>query len=198
MEILLAIVVAAAVIFFGALITMGNERQRRAIDELREQVVLWAVQDLKIKREHLAQAVQVPDPLGWLNKAASKVCGYNLKLQVLEIFERPQSLVCISGNGDEKVVISPLSPTDIIKLKSGKKSRLEQFSNTNPLLFLPNSTIVKEISVLNGGITFDLELQIVWRALTGLELPVYEIIWIYVIHPNCFVSEPVRQIRGKS
>lgn len=43
MEIILAIVVAAAVVFFGALISMGNERQRRAIDELREQVVMWAV-----------------------------------------------------------------------------------------------------------------------------------------------------------
>src|SRR6266852_4297815 len=112
MEIILAIVVASAVIFFGALISIGNERQRKAIDGLREQVVLWAMQDLKIKREHLARTVQGADPLGWLNKTASKVFGYDLKLQVLEMFDEPQSLVCTSGDGSARVVFSPLSPTD--------------------------------------------------------------------------------------
>ncbi len=64
MEIILAIVVGVAVIFFGALISAGNERQRKAIDGLREQVVLWAIQDLRIKRENLACDVHVDDPLG--------------------------------------------------------------------------------------------------------------------------------------
>ena len=67
MEIILAIVVASAVIFFGALISMGNERQRKAIDGLREQVVLWAVQDLTIKREKLSRSVSVANPLEWFN-----------------------------------------------------------------------------------------------------------------------------------
>ena len=57
MEIMLAIVVALAVIFFGALISMGNERQRRAIDNLREQVVNWAQQDLLLKHAELARAI---------------------------------------------------------------------------------------------------------------------------------------------
>jgi hypothetical protein len=55
MEITLAVVVAAAVIFFGALISTGNERQRKAIDGLREQVIMWAMQDLRIKREKLTR-----------------------------------------------------------------------------------------------------------------------------------------------
>ena len=62
-EIILALVVAVAVIFFGALSSVGNERQRKAIDALREQVVFWAVQDLRIKRERLARDVRVDDPL---------------------------------------------------------------------------------------------------------------------------------------
>jgi hypothetical protein len=65
MEIILAIVVATAVIFFGALISAGNERQRKAIDNLREQTSLWAMQDLRIKRERLAREVHMNDPLGW-------------------------------------------------------------------------------------------------------------------------------------
>ena len=62
-EIILALVVAVAVIFFGALSSVGNERQRKAIDALREQVVFWAMQDLRIKRERLARDVRVDDPL---------------------------------------------------------------------------------------------------------------------------------------
>gem|GEM_PF-4667723 len=35
-------------IFFGTLISMGNECQRRAIDDLREQMMLWVMQDLRL------------------------------------------------------------------------------------------------------------------------------------------------------
>ena len=179
MEIILAIVVASAVIFFGALISIGNERQRKAIDGLREQVVLWAMQDLKIKREHLARTVQVADPLGWLNKTASKVFGYDLKLQVLEMFDEPQSLVCTSGDGSARVVFSPLSPTDLRRIKSGKQSRLSQFAGHHPLSLLPKGVDVHELSILNGGHLFDLELSLAWKALTGQNLELSNQLWIY-------------------
>lgn len=179
MEILLAIVVATAVIFFGALISIGNERQRKAIDGLREQVVLWAIQDLKIKRNHLAQTAQVPDPLRWLNKTSAKVCGYDLKLQVLEIFETPQSLVCSSSDGSTKVIFSPLSPSDIRRIKKVKQNRLSQFAKQNPLLFLPKGLVVYEISLLNGGHLFDLELALVWKELTRQDLELSNQIWMY-------------------
>jgi len=181
MEIILAIVVASAVIFFGALISIGNERQRKAIDGLREQVVNWAVQDLKIKREHLVQTVQVTDPLGWLNKAASKICGYDLKLQVLEMFEEPQSLICTSGDGSVRVVFSPLSPTDLRRIKSSRQNRLSQFTGHNPLLYLPKGVNVHELSVLNGGHLFDLELSLAWKALTGQTLDPVNSFWMYTI-----------------
>ena len=79
-EIILALVVAVAVIFFGALSSSGNERQRKAMDALREQVVFWAVQDLRIKRERLARDVRVDDPLRWLNNLTAKICGYDINL----------------------------------------------------------------------------------------------------------------------
>lgn len=180
MEIILAIVVASAVIFFGALISMGNERQRKAIDGLREQVVLWAVQDLKVKRHHLVQTVQVPDSLGWLNQTASKVSGYDLKLQVLEVFEEPQALVCSSGDGSIRVIFSPLSSTDIHRIKSGKQNRLSQFAEHHPLLLLPKNMSVHELSVLNGGLLFDLELSLAWKALTGQNLEACNQLWMFL------------------
>lgn len=179
MEIILAIVVASAVIFFGALISMGNERQRKAIDSLREQVVLWAVQDLKIKREHLVRTVQVPDPLGWLNKTASKICGYDLKLQVLEMFEEPQSLVCASSDGSARIVFSPLSLAELRRIKNGRQNRLSQFAGHHPLLLLPRNVEVHELSVLNGGPFFDLEVSLAWKALTGCDLETVTRLWMY-------------------
>ncbi len=181
MEIILAIVVASAVIFFGALISAGNERQRRAIDGLREQVVLWAIQDLKIKRKYLEQTIQVADPLGWLNKTASKLCGYDLKLQVLEMFEEPQALVCTSGDSTVRVIFSSLSFSDIRRIKRGKQNRLSQFVGQNPLLNLSKMVTVHELSILNAGHLFDLELTLVWKALTGQEIGSVNNLWIYII-----------------
>ena len=179
MEIILAIGVASAVIFFGALISMGNERQRKAIDGLREQVVFWAIQDLMIKREQLAQTVQIPDSLGWLNKAVSNVCGYDPQLHVNEMFESPQSLVCTAGDGNTTVIFSPLSPTELHRIKRGKQNRLTQFAGHNPLLFLPKRVNVHDLSVLNAGHLFDLELVVVWKVLTGQHLESTTRLWMY-------------------
>jgi len=179
MEIILAIVVASAVIFFGALISMGSERQRKAIDGLQEQIMLWAVQDLKIKRKHLEQTVQVPDPVAWLNQTASKACGYDLQLQLIEIFDTPQSLVCTSANSNVQIVFSPLSPKDIQRLKNGKQNRLSHFSDHNPLLNLSKEILVHELSVLNEGLMFDLELALAWQALTGRIFELSTRLWMY-------------------
>ena len=181
MEIILAIVVVVAVIFFGALISMGNERQRKAIDDLREQTVLWALQDLRIKRERLARDVRVEDPLGWLNKIAAKVCGYDLNLQVVEAFEEPRALICTSADGSYNVAFSPLSPDEIHQLKRERHSRLSQYADRNPLLALPRKVKAYELSVLNGGILFDLELQMAWNGLTGQRVEQMEYMWTYLI-----------------
>lgn len=179
MEIILAFVVAAAVIFFGALISAGNERQRKAIDGLREQVVLWAMQDLRIKRERLVRDVQVDDPIIWLNKIITRVSGFEESLQVIEIFDEPRALLCSCGNGDKNIIVTPVSPDAICRLASRKQSRISQFSDHNPLLNLPAKVSAKEISVLNGGFLFDLELPLVWKGLTGQEVILMDRMWIY-------------------
>ena len=180
MEIILAIVVGLAVIFFGALISMGNERQRKAIDALCEQVVLWAIQDLRIKRERLARDVRIDDPIGWLNRIATKFCGYKLNLQVVEAFDNPQALIC-SANGESKVIFSPLSPNEIHRMSYDKRNKLSQYSNRNPLMVSSQKMESFEISVLNNNISFDLELPIVWKRLTDQDLGQTERIWLYLV-----------------
>lgn len=181
MELILAIVVASAVIFFGALISVGNERQRRAIDDLREQATLWAIQDLRIKRERLARDVRVDDPLGWLNRMVAKSSGLDLRLQVEEACKEPQALICSTGDGDHRIVFAALSPDQIRKVQKGKRSRLSQSATSNLLFSLPRRAKAYEISSLNGGIMFDLELPLAWQGLTGQKVDHMERLWIYVV-----------------
>ncbi|HPO87498.1 MAG TPA: hypothetical protein PLN86_16790 [Candidatus Hydrogenedentes bacterium] len=181
MELLLALAVVTAVIIFGALISLGNERQRRAVDELREQAVLWAIQDLSIKRGHLEREVHVDDPLQWLNQIATKTCGYDLNLQIVEIYKEPSALVCAVGGGYKQVLFSPLSPSEIRNIQKGIRSRLSQVKEQNPLLFMPRTHKVYEISMLNGDILFDIEVDIVWSKLTGNKIYQMKRIWMYMI-----------------
>lgn len=183
MEVVLALVVVIAVIIFGALISMGNERQKRAIDGLREQVVLWAMQDLRIKREHLEREVKVDNPLIWLNRVVSKVTGNNLALEVVEFFDEQQALVCRSRGGD-RVVITPLSPATLRQKAKGKRVRLAKIAVHNPLNSIPSGTRHYEISVLNGGMLFDLELPIAWEAMIGQQVEHVDRLWLYTFPSN--------------
>jgi hypothetical protein len=177
MEIILAILVGVAVIFFGALISFGNERQRKAIDGLREQAVLWAMQDLRIKRERFARDVHVDDPPGWLNKVAARVCGYDLNLQAVE---NPRVLICATGDNSEKVVFTTYSPVEIRKIKLAKHNRLSKYEDRNPLLSLPQDVAAFECSVLNNGFLFDLELPLAWKGMTGNNIDEMCRLWMYM------------------
>ncbi len=179
METLLAIVVASAVIFFGALISMGNERQRRALDNLREQVVLWAVKDLQIKREELARDVKVEHPLGWFKNVLSKACNLEGDLQLVEVFESPAVMVCTYSESGKNIILTSLSPDAIRRLAHEKHSRITKSADGNPLLTIPRSATVKEVSVLNGGFLFDLELPLAWKGLTGWDVLHMDRLWVY-------------------
>ncbi len=180
MEIILAIVVVTAVIFFGALISAGNERQRKAIDGLREQVVLWAMQDLRIKRESLAQNVRVEDPLEWFNNIAAKRYRSDINLQMVETYDEPQAII-FSEHDVYKIIFSPLSPLEVKRWNNDKRNRLSRFLPKNPHLFLPKIKTFFEISVLNEGILFDLELAIAWKSLTNQNIHKTNRIWMYIL-----------------
>jgi len=181
MELILAVVVVSAVIFFGALISAGNERQRKAIDALREQATLWAVQDLRIKRSTLEREVRVDDPLGWFGKKASKIVGSDLELQVVDTFDDPPVLVCDGTNGFGKLLFTPVHPSEIRRMSRVKPSKISQFAKRNPLLSLPARTRVHELSVLNSGILFDLELSLAWNGLATKRIEPTDCLWMYEI-----------------
>ncbi|HKJ39846.1 MAG TPA: hypothetical protein VJ972_13795 [Anaerolineales bacterium] len=181
MEILLAIVVAIAVIFFGALISIGNDRQRRAIDNLREQIVFWATRDLHIKREKLVQDVRVDEPLEWLCSLASRVSGRNLDLDVLRFVEGSNLLVCVDKNNGHKYVFSPNSLKDIKRSQKAGRNRLSRQLSVESEFMLPKNAPAYEMSVFNAGILFDLELAIAWRKITEKGLVGCDVLWMFVI-----------------
>lgn len=119
------------------------------------------MQDLRIKRERLARDVRVDDPIAWLSQLLGKVCNFEGSLQVVEAFDEPRALVCVSISGVEKIIFAPTSPVSIHRMMSKKRSRISQYVDRNPLFALPRNVSIHEISVLNGGILFDLELPLV-------------------------------------
>lgn len=179
MEIILAIVVASAVIFFGALISMGNEHQRRAIDGLREQVVLWAVQDLRIKRESLGRGVQVENPLEWLNVIASKLTGLKFDLEPNKFMDGDIALVCTSRDDHRTIAFSQFSPSEVRKISKKKRNRLSQMDRQNDLMDLLLRSTAFEASILSFGVFFDLELQIAWKMITKQVFNGKGALWVY-------------------
>lgn len=180
MEIILAIVVVSAVIFFGALISMGNERQRKAIDGLREQVVLWAVQDLNLKTESIIRDIKIEDPYKWLSNIAEKAFGEPFDLSSIEFADTLQAIICDANDG-KRVLFSPVSPIDIHKLKHERQNKLLRIGKSNPLMLFSHNAIHVQMSTLNNGPFFDAELKIVWKTLCGKTLLYNGIIWIYLL-----------------
>lgn len=179
MDSVLAILVFGALIFFGALISIGNERQRLALEGIREQTALWAMQDLRLKREKLAREVRIDDPMEWLNKIVSKIVGQDFHLKVVDMFGEPKVLIC-EDERLNKVILTPLSPAEIRRLKRGKRNQLSRYVNQNPLSSLAGNAPAYELTILNAGILFDLEVALAWKALTGNNLA-GDNLWIYVI-----------------
>lgn len=180
MEILLTIVVASAVIFFGALISMGNERQRKAIDNLREQIDLWAIRDIKIKRKKLGEEISIDDPIPWFNKTVYKISGHYMELSIVEIFNDNSTLIFCSKEGKNRVVFSTISPNDLKSLRREKKNRLLYNIGSDLVSLVPKRAAAYEISVLNGGIMFDLELSLAWSIITAQKSTILNKIWMYI------------------
>lgn len=180
MELILTIVVASAVIFFGALISMGNERQRRAIDSLREEIIRWSEQDLLIKREKLSLVVQVPDPLKWFGQLASKVAGLNLRLYQAELLENTNVLSFLVENTSERILFTTSSPADIRRMNTRESRTQLHDVIVNPLLSLPRNVTIRKISLSNGGFMFDLQFPLAWKALTGKEPEQGKEVWLYL------------------
>jgi hypothetical protein len=176
------------VALLAALITIGLERQRKELAEIRKQIENWAEEDLEVKRVKLAPQINVPDATAWLNTCAARAMGGEpgiTRFPVEAPYGDPKVVVGEDAEG-RRYLLSATTPDAIRRIPvAGRwpwsRSRLSKFgSNLHPLLPLSGRVETYQLSTLNCGIAFDLEAAQVWKKLTGQELKMKEL-WLYVL-----------------
>jgi hypothetical protein len=171
MEILLTVILLSSLLTLGLLIASGNERQRKAIDRLRAQAESWAEQDIKIKREKLAREIDVPDARAWLESIATAALGRPQKLVSLAAWQQGDLFALVADCQDgRRLVFSPVPRNILLSAVEKKKSVLAGVGD-RLLGGKPAKASFYELSVVNGGMFFDIEANKVWQEVVGYPLP---------------------------
>ncbi len=186
LEVVLAVSVLAAVVVVGVLISIGNERQRKAIEQLRDDVRNWALGDLEIKRETASRDIEIIDPLAWLNETARKATGSAWELRAIaKVLDNPDGIVVTASDGGY-LLFSPVQPSQVKKLLKTPLRR----TKTGPLpsefrMATRGRTKMQfyELSALTAGIFFDLEADRVWRMVADRPLNSNRL-WLYQFPAN--------------
>lgn len=182
LEVALAVSVLAAVILIGVLISIGNERQRRALEQLRADLRQWALGDLEIKREKAVREIQIIDPLAWLRDIARRVTGQARELRdVAKIMESPDAIVVTAIDGSY-LMFSTVGPTQVRQLLRGRGRRNKKTGPLPSIIRIMGRKRGKlsayQLSALNAGIFFDVEADRVWRMFTDRPLNTNQL-WLY-------------------
>jgi hypothetical protein len=181
-DLFLAIVVVGAIITFGALITVGNERQRRAIDALHQAYKQWAMQDLRLKRGTVSAQIRIEDLNAWLTKTASLAFGHKTNVMNYQFHNAPVATIEFhDAEVDVTVVCALESPEVLIPMLKKKRAGLRGELRTNPLFRIGKKTRSVELSILNSGTMFDIELPVVWNRLTG-QVTESDTLWAYILN----------------
>ena len=181
-DLFLVVVVIGAVIAFGALLSVGNERQRRAIDALHQAYKQWAVQDLRLKRGSVSTQIHIDDLTAWLTKSTSLAFGRKTIVMDYQLHETPVSTVEFHDAGVGSTVICTLESPDVLLPMLKKRPRvLRGELRSNPVFRVSRKTAAFELSMLNAGTMFDIELPIAWNALTG-QVTEANALWVYVLN----------------
>jgi len=173
LDIVFAVSVLAAVILFGALISMGNERQRKAIDGLREQAVRWSEADLRLKRVRALHSFRSQEPMEWLDGVATRLFGISPTLTSLTTWKQNdiQAMLGLCQDG-RHLVVTPIHPERFIKAISQRpRSRLQK-AEVGILGDHPRRVPVYEMNIVTAGEFFDTEATICWEKVTGNRLEI--------------------------
>jgi hypothetical protein len=181
-DLFLAVVVVGAVIAFGALISVGNERQRRAIDALHQAYKQWAVQDLRLKRGTVSAQTRIEDLTAWLTKVTSLAFGRKTIVMDYQLHNTPVTTVEFHNAEAGNTVICTLeSPEVLMPILRKKRPILRGELRSNPIFHVGKKTPAVELSMLNAGTMFDIELPIVWNTLTG-QVTESDTLWAYILN----------------
>jgi hypothetical protein len=180
-DLLLAVVVIGAVIAFGALISVGNERQRHAIDALHQAYKQWAVQDLRLKRGAISSQIQIDDLTAWLTRTTSLAFGRKTDVMDCQVHNAPVAAVEFrEAESGATVVFALESPQVLMPMLKKKHSAIRGTLGSNALLRVGKKTPVVELSILNAGMMFDMEFPVAWSSLTG-QATQSDVVWAYIV-----------------
>jgi hypothetical protein len=180
-DLLLAVVVIGTVIAFGVPISIGNERQRQAIDALHQAYKQWAVQDLRLKRGVISSQVRIDDLPAWLTKTTSLAFGRKTDVMDCQVHNTPVAAVEFrEAESGATVVFALESPQVLMSMLKKKRSAIRGNLGSNPLFQVTKKMPAVELSILNAGMMFDLELPVEWNRLTG-QATQADVVWAYII-----------------
>ena len=180
-ELLLTVAVVASIVFFGALITRGNERQRRSIEKLHTAYKQWAMHDLRIKRGVAGNQIKIEDLTAWLKKVTAQAFGR--ETIVLDYYRHESPIPSIEfhdASTGNTVVCALESPDEVKTILKKKRPTIAGDLRTNPIFRFGKKTQAVELSLLNAGMLFDLELPIAWEALAGRQTEAGTL-WAYIL-----------------
>jgi hypothetical protein len=177
LDIVIGVVVVGAVVFFGALISAGNERLRKASLELNKIADGYFTQRLRLARGQAQMNVSIPNHAAWLSEAFSKAYGEEKSLTKGKYHKDPECLEMLDVNG-RPVLFTPLPPDHLARMIKNQKRGKQALGQDNPLLKIGRDAIVNELNILNTTPLFDLELPVAWKELTG-QPTTAEKLWAY-------------------
>jgi hypothetical protein len=175
LDTILAVVVLLAVLLFGALMVAGNERQRKAIDDLNTSYSRWAEHDLMLKRAEAAKTVQVEDPKAWLDNICVQVFGLAPKITRLSAWEagEAKAMLAICPEG-RNLVVTPILPAAFRKLIAARKRNGAAAAIARTTVGIlgshPGKVICYELNIISAGTFFDLEAGQAWEKLFNEKL----------------------------
>ncbi len=177
LDIVIGVVVVGAVVFFGALISVGNERLRKASLELNSLANGYFTQRIRLARGQVQMNLNIPDPAAWLSGAFAKVYGEEKSLVKGQYYKDPECYKMLDVNG-RAVLFTTLPPENLARMVKKQKSGKLTLGQDNPLLKIDKNAVMNELSMLNTSSLFDLELPVAWKSLTG-QSTTAEKLWAY-------------------
>jgi len=160
---------------------VGNERQRRAIDKLHHAYRQWAVQDLRLKRGVASTQTRIEDLTAWLTKTTSLSFGRKTIVMDYQIHHGPVDTVEFHDAEVGRTILCILESPEALKtILKTKRSVLRGELQPNPIFRVGKKTPAIELSMLNAGVMFDVELPIAWHTLTG-QATQADTLWAYIL-----------------
>ncbi len=116
----------------------------------------------------MSSQIRVDDLTAWLTKAISLAFGRKTDVMDCQVHNTPVAAVEFrEAESGATVVFALESPQALMPILKQKRSAIRCNLGSNPLFQLTKKTPVVELSVLNAGMMFDMELPVAWNRLQG-------------------------------